>query len=188
MPLVKMLHRWIDDVEVKRCYVCGQWLPLAMFCRRARAWDSLRADCKVCSYRNLRRWRKANRDRLAENQRQRYAENPDKYREDARRWGRANPESVKAKNHRWRARKALAEGASYTTIDHIEARYEVWGRRCYLCGALAEAIDHVVPLAEGGSHWPANLRPVCTRCNSKKGPAWPYDIEQHRREAGYYVP
>ena len=42
----------------------------------------------------------------------------------------------------------------------------MWGNKCWLCGTTAEATDHVIPLCDGGSHWPSNLRPVCKSCNS----------------------
>ncbi len=41
---------------------------------------------------------------------------------------------------------------------------------CHLCnGEFADAIDHVVPVARGGSDHPDNLRPAHTKCNSSKG-------------------
>lgn len=76
----------------------------------------------------------------------------------------------------YRGRKRRAKGFDYTTADHIKARCEMWGDRCYLCGAPMQAIDHVIPLAKGGTHWPANLRPICRTCNSKKRDRWPYDL------------
>lgn len=48
---------------------------------------------------------------------------------------------------------------------------------CHLCGdPYADSIDHVVPVAIGGSDHPDNLRPAHTSCNSSKGarsyPKW----------------
>jgi 5-methylcytosine-specific restriction endonuclease McrA len=43
------------------------------------------------------------------------------------------------------------------------------GRRCHWCGAYATTVDHVVPLAIGGSHDLANLVPACQPCNSRRG-------------------
>ena len=47
------------------------------------------------------------------------------------------------------------------------------GARCYLCGrelTLREVtLDHVIPLARGGSHTADNLRVACRPCNSRKG-------------------
>lgn len=54
------------------------------------------------------------------------------------------------------------------------------GYRCYLCGTKtpkslrgtilpnAPEIDHVVPIARGGTHTEANLRCVCRSCNIRK--------------------
>jgi len=80
----------------------------------------------------------------------------------------------------------MLSAAGKATKGQIRARWEYYGDKCYICGTEAEATDHVKPLAKDGSNWPANLRPICKRCNSKKRDKWPYDIEQARRKAGYY--
>lgn len=41
--------------------------------------------------------------------------------------------------------------------------------RCYRCGRPATTADHIVPLAEGGSHAITNLRPACEQCNKSRG-------------------
>lgn len=45
--------------------------------------------------------------------------------------------------------------------------------RCHLCGKKCRAdeihLDHLVPLALGGSHDESNLRVACARCNTSKG-------------------
>lgn len=47
------------------------------------------------------------------------------------------------------------------------------GQLCYLCGkevSVHEAsFEHVVPLCEGGSHTPENVRLAHRLCNSRKG-------------------
>src|SRR6056297_236970 len=41
---------------------------------------------------------------------------------------------------------------------------------CHICGqGAADAIDHIVPVAWGGSDDPSNLAPAHTSCNSAKG-------------------
>jgi 5-methylcytosine-specific restriction endonuclease McrA len=40
---------------------------------------------------------------------------------------------------------------------------------CQLCGAPAEHVDHIRPLAAGGTDHPADLRATCARCNLHKG-------------------
>jgi 5-methylcytosine-specific restriction endonuclease McrA len=48
------------------------------------------------------------------------------------------------------------------------------GPRCWLCGrAGADTLDHVVPVAYGGTNTPANLRPAHKSCNSRRGATMP---------------
>ncbi len=65
------------------------------------------------------------------------------------------------------ARKSEAPGCC--SKDQWLARWNYFGGRCWMCSADADSIDHVIPLARGGTNWPSNLRPACRRCNSAKG-------------------
>lgn len=65
-----------------------------------------------------------------------------------------------------RARQANAAGVA--SIDQITARWDYYGGRCWVCGVVAAALDHVIPISRNGSNWPANLRPICKSCNSSK--------------------
>ena len=73
-----------------------------------------------------------------------------------------------------RAKLRGAHGSSYTTSQHIDWRWQMFGGRCWMCGDKATATDHVKPIVKGGSNYPANLRPACCHCNSSKGAKWPY--------------
>ncbi|MFF5589688.1 HNH endonuclease [Streptomyces hygroscopicus] len=126
-----------------------------------------------------------------------YAAAPEHHRERARRWWVNNPVKAAAKNaardkgamaaasrawyqaNRLQAlaaahnARAHAAGASGTvTAGQLLARLTYYGHRCYLCGATPNGFDHVKPLSAGGPHIPANLRPVCGSCNSRKGDTW----------------
>ena len=87
-------------------------------------------------------------------------------------WTTANPEANRAKEALRRGRSRGAAGV-HTAADLL-ARWSMWGGRCWMCGAMATCTDHVKPLAKGGSNWPANLRPACKLCNSRKQAMWPY--------------
>jgi hypothetical protein len=69
----------------------------------------------------------------------------------------------------------VRSAAGRATREAIQARLDFYGGLCWICRtAPAQAMDHVKPLAAGGSNWPANLRPACTSCNSRKGATWPW--------------
>lgn len=46
---------------------------------------------------------------------------------------------------------------------------EILGKACLKCGAVPITRDHVMPLCRGGLNHPANLQPLCHRCNVRKG-------------------
>ena len=46
-----------------------------------------------------------------------------------------------------------------------------WGSDCAYCGADADTLDHVRPLARGGVTARENLVPACSSCNLAKGHA-----------------
>jgi 5-methylcytosine-specific restriction endonuclease McrA len=47
------------------------------------------------------------------------------------------------------------------------------GYRCQACGSPANLqIDHITPIALGGSDDPSNLQTLCASCNGRKGDRW----------------
>lgn len=118
-----------------------------------------------------RAWRDANRDLRNRQNRDRRASNPEPF--------------IRAKNA-YRARRVSAPRAPYSDSDLI-AKFEYWGRRCWLCGTdLAPGFhwDHVKPLNKGGSDMLANLRPACGPCNQSKRDRWPFgQVEKSRSQS-----
>ncbi len=51
----------------------------------------------------------------------------------------------------------------------LQARWDMFGGLCWVCKSPATETDHVIPLSRNGTNWPANLRPICSPCNLKKG-------------------
>jgi HNH endonuclease len=44
------------------------------------------------------------------------------------------------------------------------------GFRCLECGAVEDlTVDHIIPVAHGGTNEMSNLRTLCRHCNSRKG-------------------
>lgn len=70
-------------------------------------------------------------------------------------------------------RRALEESADgVTNATQLQARIDYYGAKCWMCGKSWTCIDHVKPLAVGGSNWPSNLRPACRSCNARKQHRW----------------
>jgi 5-methylcytosine-specific restriction protein A len=56
------------------------------------------------------------------------------------------------------------------------------GGRCHLCGGAIQAgqtwdVDHVIPLAQGGSNDPSNLRPAHEKCHRGVGSKTSDDVK-----------
>lgn len=130
------------------------------------------------SYRAWRReydrsWRAANPLRLEQRERKlerdaAYREaNRTLYREAAKAWKRENAEAVRAHHHTRRARTKGAEGA-WTPAD-IKRLAHQQGGECAYCTNQWEHVDHVIPLALGGTNWPSNLQLLCSFHNISKG-------------------
>lgn len=172
---------------MKRCTKCGLDLPVTAFSKDRTKRDGLYSSCKNCH----RPLYAANAERLREYNRRWYAENrelgialtrdwmarhPERAYGNANRWKSENKERVREYKrgrsaedvHRRRAR-LLGNGGSYTT-DEWEALCTVFGDRCLACGSTGPlTVDHVVPLAVGGTNYIDNLQPLCGPCNSAKG-------------------
>ena len=102
------------------------------------------------------------------------AANPERMQRAQQRWAAAHPEFQAEAVRQRRARVAAAAGCY--SAEQKAWRFAMWGGRCWMCGVPATATDHVKPLSKGGSNWPANLRPSCKRCNSRKHAHWPIVI------------
>lgn len=69
-----------------------------------------------------------------------------------------------------RAKEKLAEG-SHTGAD-IQRLLEGQGHCCAACRCCVKGgyeVDHIVPIAKGGSNWPNNIQILCASCNRRKG-------------------
>ena len=144
---------------------------------RRKSWEANKARD---SEKN-RIWREANPDY----RRRHYEANREKAAEDTRRWRAANPEKITAlraaSNHRRRARH---RGALVEDVPRLEI-FERDDWQCQVAGCLYPGIpasldvdwpdplfaslDHVIPLARGGTHERSNLVTAHLRCNLTKG-------------------
>lgn len=88
-------------------------------------------------------------------------------------WERANPDKVKLisvlRNHRRRMRK-IANGGSFTKDDVVFLQTKQRGK-CAACLKRVRRleVDHIHPVARGGTDERCNLQLLCKSCNSSKG-------------------
>lgn len=178
---------------LKVCSKCGDALPAtrAFFGPDARQRYGLTSQCKKCRseaslrcYRlkrdhyleGMRQYRVSNLERERARQRAWVEKNRDKHCEKSRRYYRAHRSAVNAATANRRARVACADGTHSQADTTSQANRQRW--KCYWCGKQvrdAYHVDHVVPIALGGSNAPENLVITCRFCNLSKGAKHPMD-------------
>jgi len=134
--------------------------------------DILSAKAKI--------YRVKNRDKKAAIDKKWAAANRDKTRASSKRWRERNPEKAKlvrqnneAKNpfrarlKQQKRRQRIKENGLFL-VTQQDAKKLLSGS-CFYCHKPSEHIDHVVPVARGGSHSIGNLVGACKKCNQSKG-------------------
>lgn len=143
----------------KFCSRCGDAVAISEFGVQRASRDGRHPWCKQC---------------VVAYGRERYINNADAIKAQVYEKRRANPALARVWQYAgtmryWARRRGAVITGVRVGITEIKSRWAMWGGRCYLCGDGATATDHVIPLSAGGLHVPANLRPICHTCNSKKG-------------------
>ncbi len=111
-----------------------------------------------------------------------YRRDPVRVRARHNAWMAANPERVKLAGVKKMRRRRAAPRVAFT-VDQLDAKIRYWGGLCWICRDPWEAIDHVKPIGKRGWHALANLRPVCTPCNSRKRDKWPMPTSSQAAKA-----
>ena len=185
---------------MKVCTTCRGEFPLDNFNKDKQKKDGLNPRCKTCS----RAWHHANKSRVSEYQKNYYQENLEyhrckaaKYRDEnrskligkSREWYEKNQDKAKryrqsrskdyATHARNRRARILLNGGEHTQGD-IDKIYDLQSGRCALCKSALSSyhVDHVYPLAKGGSNGPENLQILCPSCNMKKNDSDPIEYAQ----------
>ena len=127
------------------------------------------------------KWRAENKEYAKAYSKTHYENNKERSLELSRLWKKNNPNASRVIDHRSRAKRALAEG-SYLKSD-ITALLENQTYRCACCKTSVKkkyTIDHVVPLARGGTNYKENLQILCKSCNSSKNARSSIEFMQSR--------
>jgi 5-methylcytosine-specific restriction endonuclease McrA len=80
-----------------------------------------------------------------------------------------SPYARQVSRAKYRAKQAGYKGPHFTGKEWRELVMECGGR-CLRCGSSGDlTVDHIVPLALGGSNTIENVQPLCSECNGIKG-------------------
>lgn len=96
-------------------------------------------------------------------------------------WRIANPEWFRELRRSRRLRKRNAEGShtgSEISALLIKQRYRCAGPHCKRHIGRGYHVDHVMPLALGGTNWISNIQLLCPTCNMKKHAKHPIEWAQ----------
>lgn len=183
----------VEHPTTKRCTKCGENKPLTDFYKDSQKSDGLAYRCKDCVKSIVAKWNADHPGRAKERTAKYRAENPDKVKEaDAKwraanpdysaKWAAAHPEAVRIRNQNSRARKRAAGGKlSKGLADKL---FRLQKGKC-ACGCKQNLgtdyhLDHIMPLALGGSNTDNNIQLLRAECNLQKNAKHPVDFMQIR--------
>lgn len=149
-----------------------------------KAYDRRRYQDNPKTRLGANQWRVKNPEKARDYAKQWAEDNAEKVDESRKKWAANNPEAVRSNSRARRARRCGAEG--FHKANEIAAILKRQKHKCAECGVSVRdkgsaEVDHIMPLALGGSNWPSNLQILCVKCNRKKGAKHPL---QHARENG----
>lgn len=179
----------LTDLGVKVCPKCSTVRSFSCFARDSRAKDGHQSHCKSCN----KDYRKANKERISENNRKYFIEHEEELREYGRKYNQQyvvdNPDKIRSYRAKRRAIEAGAPAVDpgltwrkvadrdgmlcryCSIVCNPEDRKEVVGkngRRVVIAGLTHPSLDHVIPLSRGGNHTLENSVLACRSCNARK--------------------
>lgn len=117
-----------------------------------------------------------NRERCIEGTKRARAANPERYALWSKEWRKRNPEQVRALNRASRINRRTRERANGGAVraKDVRALFERYGGACAVCRSVDHPhVDHIMPVALGGSSDPSNLQILCRSCNRAKSDLHP---------------
>jgi 5-methylcytosine-specific restriction endonuclease McrA len=145
----------LQKPDNKKCVRCQKEKASSEFNSNASRKDGLSPYCKVCKA----MYREEHSEKERVYQRKVYQENIEARRKDSRR--------------RMQLRRAVMK----VDVENISLFIMQWemlcasnAYRCFCCGREKPLqVDHILPVAEGGSDHISNLQSLCASCKRRKG-------------------
>jgi len=158
---------WDEANRAKRNAISKAWRERNPEQMKAicQAYDAANRDRRIA---HMRAYKKRTWETRRAHEKAYYAAHPEKALAKYKKYRQRHPEKVIESTA---IRRARINGGAIVkfTVTQLRARLSMYGGRCWMCGKPGKQVDHVIPLAKGGPHVLANLRPACGKCNRKKG-------------------
>lgn len=156
---------------MKTCSKCGETKPLEAFYAQATCRGGRRPYCKECDRARVAAKRTSQIDSYRARERERQAQLTAEYKAERARKHYARNRKKVIDYQLWRYAMKRASSGEVVERDAILRRD---GGRCRECDTDLTVLtvwhlDHIVPLALGGTHDWSNLQALCRPCNSRKG-------------------
>ncbi len=192
---------------MKTCTKCKVEQPLAEFQKKASTKDGLQQWCKSCfranrsanSERNAKRsaayraahyedlrvkklaYAAANREREAARAREWSRKNPERKRAGALKWEQENPQRAREMRRLIWQRRASRRNSLPTYAVSAKDIRRLLTSPCAVSGCTNTDIqlDHVIPVARGGSHGIGNFQSLCASHNQSKGSKTWMEFRRH---------
>ena len=174
---------------MKTCTKCGETKPLDCFHKNPRNSSGLQSNCKSCQRTSAVQWRAANKQRVAEYNKQYLVDRAESIALQERLYRTSNTEKLKAKEKRRHAanpmaalmrkqkRRAVARQAEPQWVNKTTIAF-LYTTRQYMSEQTGECwhVDHIVPLQGRnvcGLHVHFNLRVIPAKDNLSKSNRFP---------------
>lgn len=187
---------------MKKCTTCGSIKDESQFNKDKQKKDGLNPRCRDCS----RKWHHKNKERVKEYQQGYYEKTKEYHSDKAKKYREANREKLVSSSKEWHAKnkdrakayrkeriykyrvhaanrraRIIGNGGTHTKSD-IDFIFKNQKGRCAICGCeLSDYhVDHITPIARGGSNSPSNLQVTCPPCNFSKNDKDPIEFMQSK--------
>jgi 5-methylcytosine-specific restriction endonuclease McrA len=176
-----MTEDWsFDMTQYKTCSICKQLQSIDSFGYNNKAKGYFKSQCKSCDTKRMKVYNAKNKNQIIENKRNYYLKNQDdlllkrkiyrlnnhnKVTDGYAIWLEKNRDVVRANAKNRKARLKAAKSFLVTSRDVRK----ILRNPCIYCGSNENIqLEHVIPLARGGSHSIGNLASACAACNMSK--------------------
>lgn len=175
--------------QLKKCSTCREEKSYSDFYKSKKSADGYCYTCKQCSQKRVREWSLKNPERKNAIRRRNYEENKERYLQISVEWNRTHRDKHVESNRKWRlknpekylalARKhdlikkdRLVNAGEIPTTEQIRELIIQSRKHCFWCDKIVKDkdlnIDHLYPLAKGGTNNINNLVVSCGLCNRRK--------------------